>query len=133
MSNDKCKDYYFTTEEARNLLGVSTQTLRLWNQKGKIRSIRTPSNRRRYNREDIYNILGLDSSNEEKEKIVYTRVSSKKQMDDLDRQENFLKSKYPDHLLVTDIGSGLNWKRKGLKTILERASRGGIEEVVSVD
>lgn len=128
--NDDCKDHYLTTEETRNLLGVSTQTLRLWDQKGKIRSIRTPSNRRRYSQKDIYDILGWTQPTQKKEKVIYTRVSSKKQVDDLRRQEDFLKSKFPHHLLVTDIGSGLNWKRKGLKTILERASRGGIEEVV---
>ena len=51
-------------------------------------------------------------------------------MDDLERQKCYFKSRYPDHKLVTDIGSGLNWKRKGLKTILDLAMQGNISEVV---
>jgi len=36
-------------------------------------------------------------------KICYCRVSSKKQKPDLERQVNFLKSKYPNHTFITDI------------------------------
>ena len=65
-----------------------------------------------------------------KKKIAYCRVSSKKQADDLERQKNFFTTKFPDYELVTDIGSGINWKRKGLKTILESAMSGDISELV---
>ena len=51
-------------------------------------------------------------------------------MDDLKRQSDFLRRECPDHILVTDIGSGVNWKRKGLQTILEGAIQGRISEVV---
>ncbi len=51
-------------------------------------------------------------------------------MDDLERQKSYFKSRYPNHKLITDIGSGLNWKRKGLKTILDLAMQGNIDEVV---
>ena len=51
-------------------------------------------------------------------------------MDDLKRQEDFFRQKYPSHVLVTDIGSGINWKRKGLKTILEQSMQGNISEIV---
>ena len=37
---------------------------------------------------------------------------------------------YPDHELITDIGSGINWKRKGLKKILEQTMLGNVEQVV---
>jgi len=83
-----------------------------------------------YHKQDIYNIVGIDCSSSERKKIVYCCVSSKKQMDDLERQKDFLQSKYPHHIMVTDIGSGINWKRKGLKTILEQTMRGAVEEVV---
>jgi predicted site-specific integrase-resolvase len=51
-------------------------------------------------------------------------------MDDLERQKDFFRREYPDYELVTDVGSGLNWKRKGLKTILEQSMLGNIERVV---
>ena len=51
-------------------------------------------------------------------------------MDDLERQKDFFRDKFTDFDLVTDIGSGINWKRKGLKTILEQSMSGDIEEIV---
>jgi predicted site-specific integrase-resolvase len=57
-------------------------------------------------------------------------VSSTKQKDDLERQCNYLRLIYPKHRLITDIGSGINWHRKGFKTILELADEKAIGEVV---
>jgi predicted site-specific integrase-resolvase len=51
-------------------------------------------------------------------------------MDDLERQKAFFRSKFRDHNLVADIGSGINWKRKGLKTILEQSMQGKISQIV---
>ena len=123
-------DTFITTEEARRLLGVSTQTLRLWDKTGKIHTIRTPSNRRKYSQSDIYNIIGWNQTITKKKQVIYARVSSKKQMDDLERQKNLLRSNFIDYELVTDCGSGINWKRQGLKTILEWAMSGALEKVV---
>ena len=41
-----------------------------------------------------------------------------------------MKQRYPEHEIIADIGSGLNYKRKGLQTILDRAISGDVEEVV---
>jgi putative resolvase len=116
--------------EACRLLGVSAQTLRYWDKKNKITVVRAPSGRRLYNPKE----LGIVGHNEEalcqKRKIIYARVSSRGQQDDLARQVEYLQSKFPTHILVKDIGSGINWKRKGLCSILEQANRGGIQEVV---
>ena len=127
--NETISDY-ITTQEARRILDVTTQTLRKWDSEGKVRTIRTPSNQRRYHKQDIYDIIGRNSNSIQKEQVVYARVSSKKQMDDLTRQVDFLRTKFPNHLVVTDVGSGINWKRKGIETILERALFGTIDEVV---
>ena len=121
---------FIGTKKTRELLQVTVKTLRIWDQEGKIRTIRTPSNHRRYCYEDIQNILSCNTPAKEKKQICYCRVSSPKQMDDLDRQKAFLHDKFPNHELVTDVGSGINWKRKGLKTILDRAMQGDISEVV---
>ena len=126
MDNEK----WITTKKTTELLSITTKTLRIWDQEGKIRTIRTPSNQRRYNLSDIQYIINGYNNTTKKEKICYCRVSSKKQMDDLERQKDFFRSRYPEHILVTDIGSGINWKRKGLKTILDKSMRGDISEVV---
>ena len=119
---------FITAKEARRLTGVTTTTLRAWAKKDLVRYTTTPTGRVHYNKRDIHTIAG--SSNRSKEKIAYCRVSSQKQVDDLERQKDFFKQNYPDFRLVADIGSGINWKRKGLKTILERANKGLVTEVM---
>ena len=37
---------------------------------------------------------------------------------------------YPDYEIITDIGSGLNFKRKGLERIIDMAIKGEIKELV---
>jgi len=123
-------DEYISTPQARALLNVTTQTIRRWANEGKIKFVRTPKGTRRYSKKNIYDILGRDMDTKEKQKIIYCRVSSKKQTNDLERQVNYLQSLYPDYELVTDIGSGINWKRKGFRTILEQSMSGNVEEVV---
>jgi predicted site-specific integrase-resolvase len=66
----------------------------------------------------------------EKIKICYCRVSSNKQKEDLERQIKFMKEKFPTHIIIKDIGSGLNYKRKGLQEIMEKAINGEIEELI---
>jgi putative resolvase len=123
-------DEYITSQKAKEILQVSIKTLYRWSDAGKIRFITTPSNRKRYNIKDVLNFKNSSPTPFSKKKICYCRVSSNKQMDDLGRQQDFFKSKYPDHELVTDVGSGINWKRKGLQTILEQSMSGHISEIV---
>jgi predicted site-specific integrase-resolvase len=57
-------------------------------------------------------------------------VSSKKQENDLKHQVSFIKEKYPDYEVLTDIGSGINPNRKNFKTLLDRILDGTVKEVV---
>ena len=123
-------DDYVPTKTARQLLGITSQTLRNWADKGKIHTIFTPSAIRLYSRKDLCNILGVPYSSTEKRKIAYCRVSSPKQKEDLERQKDFFRTNYPNYEVVTDIGSGINWKRKGFCSLLESAMQGDIEEIV---
>ena len=121
---------YITTTKAKEILKVSFKTISRWAKTGKINFITAPSGRKRYNIKDIYNIASSHTTTNQKQKICYCRVSSAKQMDDLKRQQDFFREKFPSHKLVTDVGSGINWKRKGLKTILEQSMQGNISEIV---
>jgi len=121
---------YVNSKAAREALKVTTGTLHRWDKEGKIHTVRTPSNQRLYNKKDILNIIGGDNLPAEKKSVLYARVSSKKQSNDLKRQSDFLISRYPDSELVTDIGSGINWRRKGLQTILELAMSGHLKRLV---
>ena len=60
---------------------------------------------------------------------IYARVSTRKQLDDLQSQIDALAAKYPDHLIVSDCASGLNFKRKGLLSLLQLAFEGRLRHV----
>ena len=57
-------------------------------------------------------------------------MSSKKQSEDLERQINYLKEIYPEFQVIKEIGSGLNFERRGLQELLEKCSQGIVERVV---
>ena len=103
---------YVTPKEAAQNLGVSVSSLRRWEAEGKVKSIRTPGGQRRYCIEEY--------ESESKSIVYYARVSTHGQKDDLERQAEFLRSKYPRAEIITEIGSGLNFKRKRFLSILER-------------
>ena len=65
-----------------------------------------------------------------KKQICYCRDSSRKQKEDLKRQIEYMENKYPTFEIISDIGSGLNFKRKGLIKIIDMAINGEIEVVV---
>ena len=56
--------------------------------------------------------------------VGYCRVSGKGQADDLASQVAYLQKHYPEAEVIKDYGSGINFKRKGLRTLLERILRG---------
>jgi len=116
---------YINTCEAARKLGVHPNTLRNWANANKIKHIKTPGSQRRY---DIDDFLG---EQKEAATICYCRVSSYKQKDDLERQVEFMRGRFPNAKIVKDIGSGINFKRKGLKTILDRSMRGDSIRLIS--
>ena len=115
---------YVALRIASRQLGLSNNTLRLYADTGKIPSIRMPSGQRRF---DVDAYLGRCGN---ARVICYARVSSAKQKDDLVRQTESLREQFPQAEIVTDVGSGLNWKRKGLRSILGRLLRGDKLELV---
>jgi len=83
-----------------------------------------------YSITDVHKVFGDDRQPTQKAKVCYARVSSEHQRDDLERQITDLRQRYPGHEIISDIGSGLNWKRRGFVTLLERIYSKGVEEVV---
>ncbi|NEO78172.1 IS607 family transposase [Moorena sp. SIO4G3] len=103
---------YVTPKEAAEYYGVSITTLRRWDKDGRLDSIRTQGNQRRFC------VQGQDPQS--KPIVAYARVSTHSQRDDLDRQAEFLRSKYPNAEVISEVGSGLNFKRRKFLKILER-------------
>ena len=77
----------------------------------------------------IADLDGLDNGSE-KLKINYVRVSSMNQKDDLERQKELIKEKYPNHYMIEDIGSGVNLNKRGIRKIINLAIAGRVEELV---
>jgi putative resolvase len=129
---------------ASEILGVHQRTLYQWEEKGTIETIRTGGGIRLYNvdkylanqkcknEEDIEECIfdkNIDTSIEQLS-ICYCRVSSQSQKDDLERQKEFMQERYPNHILIYDIGSGLNLNKRGIKKIINLAIEGKVLELV---
>lgn len=56
--------------------------------------------------------------------VLYARVSSSKQLSSIETQQRLLQERYPNGAVISDVGSGFNFKRKGFTSILERSLRG---------
>jgi len=115
---------YVSRARAAKHFEVSGQTIVKWADCGILDFVRQPSGQRRY-------WIGESRREAAKQKknICYCRVSSAGQKEDLHRQIEYMRNKYPGWEIVSDIGSGLNWKRKGLKTILQRALQGDVGKI----
>ncbi|AOY81912.2 IS607 family transposase [Moorena producens JHB] len=108
--------------KAVELTGLSRNTLRKYADNGTIKCEKTPGGTRLFDTESLLS-LGRRQSRQSAT-ICYCRVSSSKQKDDLVRQVAYMHSLFPEAEIVKDIGSGLNYKRFGLRAILERLMRG---------
>lgn len=129
-------DKLLTMKIACERLGVTTKTIQRWDALGKIHIVRTPGGRRRIPESEVDRLLGYEMQPTKQRKIaLYARVSSneQKQKGDLERQIHYLQeSLKPPFLLVasiTDVGSGLNDKRKGLLKLMKLARNGDITDI----
>ena len=132
-------DNYLSGKEASKIIGVHQRTLMNWDKQGLIETIRTPGNKRLYNVKKYLdenkcknNICeNLDILDDKTElKICYVRVSSHGQKDDLERQKEIMTKKYPEYLIIEEIGSGLNLNKRGIKKIIHLAIQGKVKELV---
>jgi len=132
MFNNIPKTNYVSGKIAKQIVGCSDNTLRAWADSGKINVIRSKNNSKRFY--DISSFISNESNSLEniniKKQICYCRVSSKHQKDDLERQVNFMQEKYPNATIIKDIGSGINWKRKGLISMLQQIKNNQVGEIV---
>ena len=126
---------YYSANTVSQMLGVSAQTLRNWDKEGKLKPSYVKSNGYRYYSEDL--ILSYTQERKTKKNlnvIGYARVSSKKQSDDLERQVNninqYLSSSYDTFDIITDIGSGINYKKPGLMKLIEKINKKEVDLIV---
>lgn len=99
-------------------LGLHPNTLRKYADEGKIPSIKNTAGQR------LYDVQGYIRGASPASLVCYCRVSAAKQKDDLERQVAFMRERYPTAEIIKDVGSGLNFKRKGLRALLQRLLAG---------
>jgi predicted site-specific integrase-resolvase len=111
--------------------GISTACLRKWAETEKIKFIR-PNRMRLYHLPTVKKLFSMSDSIQttNRKRICYARVSSSHQKEDLTRQIEYLQKNYKETEIISDIGSGLNWNRKGFNSILEQIHKGNIFEIV---
>lgn len=119
-------DDFLSLKSIKKKYNLSRTTLLSWEKKGKIEVIKTPSGHRRYKIDKVFG----GALNPQKRKIAYCRVSSPKQKKDLLSQKNFMAEKYPEHEIFSDIGSGINFKRKSFRKMVQLVLQGSVEELV---
>lgn len=110
--------------EMAKRLNVTVGTLQRWDREGKLKAYRTQTNRRYYTEEQVNNFLNIETPENSKMNIAYSRVSSHQQKHELENQENFIKefangSGTIIDEYISDVASGLNYKRQGLLRLLE--------------
>lgn len=133
---------YVSSAKVREVFDIAPETLRGWAIKGKInaRAISNGGGRRTW----LYDLESIGCSmeqkmdvdactggnNQQKSTVIYCRVSSNKQVSDLERQKTLLLSAYPDSEVITDIGSGINYNKPGLTKLVELVCREQISRIV---
>ena len=125
------KNYRVT--EFANKIGKSASTLRRWDKDGTLKARRSPRGQRYYTDEDVLRVLGVNPDH--KEVVVYCRVSSPGQKDDLKSQvaamETFcLGQGLAVNQWIEEIGGGMNFKRKKFNAIIKDIEYGKIKILV---
>ncbi len=126
------KSNYVSGKTAKELLEVSDNTLRRWANEGKIDFIRNfEGGKRFYNINSLVTNSSSSVENVNSKRIYcYCRVSSANQKDDLERQITFMQQQFPNAIIIKDIGSGINWKRRGLLSLIQQVKNNQVEKVV---
>lgn len=125
---------YYTIHAASKILGVCPQTLRNWEASGKLVPHHKSQNGYRYYSQEAIDRLVDPDLTIKRQVIGYCRVSSSKQKDDLERQiqnmETYLLAQGNPFRIISDIGSGINYKRKGLQELIRLISTNSVSKVV---
>lgn len=119
--------------KASEILGVSITTLRRWEAEGKLVPERTAAGHRRYDLSKIKPDT-LHASPDERRTVAYARVSSHDQKEDLERQKQVLElycaKQGWNYEVMSDLGSGMNYYKKGLKRLLNDIVAGRVGRLV---
>lgn len=125
---------FYAIGKAAKILGVTPQTLRVWQKEGKLIPNHISTGGHRYYSDEQLNQILHTNRRGTQITVGYCRVSSSKQKDDLERQvenvKTYLLSQGKPFEIITDIGSGINYNKPGLRNLLRRIDRNEVNRVV---
>lgn len=128
ITNYKPKDF-------AALLNVSVQTLQRWDREKILIAHRSPTNRRYYTYDQYLQYRGIENAADDRKTVIYARVSSRNQKDDLTNQVKFLQT-YANAKgiivdeIIEDYGSGLNYNRKKWNQLLDAVMENQIKMIL---
>lgn len=126
---------HYKPKEFAELLNVSVITLQRWDNAGKLKAFRTPTNRRYYTYEQYLEYTGMHKETDSRKIVIYTRVSTSNQKDDLKNQVKFLRQ-YANAKgiivdeVIEDYGSGLNYNRKKWNRLIDSCMTNEISTII---
>ncbi len=128
-------DNTYSPKEFGRLIGRTTNTLQKWDREGKLKAHRSPTTNRRYYTHDQYLAYRGLVAQEQGLTIVYSRVSDIAQKPDLAHQVHALEAYCKQHSIkvdewMSDIGSGLNYKRKQFNRLMELIELGQVRRLI---
>jgi len=127
---------YYSIGNFAKKVGKSISTLRVWDEKDILKPHHvTQGGHRMYSEEQVFQVLNLNPTIQKEKKVIgYCRVSTSKQKNDLERQidsvKQYMIAKGYSFEVISDIGSGINYKNKGLNQLLDRIMMGEVERIV---
>lgn len=133
MNTSNIKNY--KPKDFAELLGVSVKTLQRWDREGTLRANRTPTDRRYYTYEQYLQFKGVHTEQDIRQTVIYARVSTRNQKEDLRNQISFLRQFCNARGMIVDqciedYGSGLNYNRKKWNHLLDEVMEGKIKTIV---
>ena len=131
----------YKPQEFAEMIGVSIKTLQRWDNAGKLKAYRSPTDRRYYTHKQYVEYMGESNLNFAQRNslkgktVIYTRVSTQNQKDDLHNQIEFLKQYANARGMIVDeiceaIGSGLNYSRKKWNRLIEDCVKGLVKTII---
>ena len=131
ITNYKPKDF-------AELLGVSVKTLQRWDREGTLKANRTPTDRRYYTYDQYLQFKGINTEDDTRQVVIYARVSTRNQKNDLQNQVTFLRQFCNAKGIIVDqciedYGSGLNYNRKKWNELLDEVMEQKIKTIIVKD
>ena len=126
---------HYNPKEFAELLNVSVLTLQRWDNAGKLKAFRSPTDRKYYIYEQYLEYRGVHKEENDKNVVIYARVSTSNQKDDLKNQVEFLKQ-YANAKgmivddIIEDYGSGLNYNRKKWNSLIDSCMTNEVSTII---